>query len=165
MAEPGRGACASHLSDQAKIEDHDRGSSAKRGYGAQHRAWRKLVLHRHPVCVIQVLCNGALSIVADHIVPLNRGGTFAETNGQGACEDCHNWKRATLDKRAMTLEQILAAQDTARQTKHLQPDAHVADERADADGGRGGEILGGKSPRPAPCLRARGREIQAGGVA
>jgi 5-methylcytosine-specific restriction endonuclease McrA len=41
----------------------------------------------------------AISTVADHIIPVSQGGTWSMDNGQGACDPCHNWKRAAIDKK------------------------------------------------------------------
>jgi 5-methylcytosine-specific restriction endonuclease McrA len=49
--------------------------------------------------MIRVKCAGAPSTVADHVTPVRQGGAWTMENGQGACERCHNWKRATSDKR------------------------------------------------------------------
>lgn len=56
---------------------------------AQHRRWRLLVLARDPVCRA---CKRELSTDADHIVPLDQGGTWAMDNGQGLCPRCHGQK-------------------------------------------------------------------------
>lgn len=76
-----------------KTERQDyRQSAAKRGYGRMHRRWRKMVLHRHPVCN---MCKTAPATIADHIVPWQDGGEkYALSNGQGLCQPCHNAKTA-----------------------------------------------------------------------
>ena len=82
-----------------------RGSSSAQGYGAEHRRWRKAILERDPICMIRVKCYGAPSTVADHIKPVrqhvNPSDAWTMANGQGCCDCCHNWKRATLDKRSV----------------------------------------------------------------
>lgn len=58
---------------RASRKDYDqaRGSAASRGYGRRHENWRKLVLHRHPICAIARICGGrAPSTIADHVIPL-----------------------------------------------------------------------------------------------
>ena len=55
---------------QSHYYDAMRGSSAQRGYGARHRKWRLLVLHRDPICKG---CGRYAATVADHIVALARG--------------------------------------------------------------------------------------------
>lgn len=76
-----------------------RGSAASRGYGAQHRRWRAMVLARDPFCVDPYVRHGRFgpepAIVADHIVRLEAGGSWALENGQGLCESCHAIKRAS----------------------------------------------------------------------
>ena len=66
-----------------------RGTSAQRGYmSLAHRAWRAAVLARYPVCV-GLGCDRPAT-VADHIVPIKRGGPrYALSNGQGLCAACH----------------------------------------------------------------------------
>lgn len=57
-----------------------------------------MILNRDPYCMIRVKCNGAPSMVADHITPVRQGGEWTMENGQGCCDACHNHKRATSDK-------------------------------------------------------------------
>ncbi len=71
-----------------RTED-SRGNSWTRGYDSRHRGWRKLVLHRQPVCAH---CGRESSKVADHITPLAQGGGWSLENGQGLCQTCHNQK-------------------------------------------------------------------------
>ena len=70
-----------------------RPSRQARGYGRQHEKWRKLILHRDPLCVMCVKNPFRFpkrkATVADHIIPLKQGGTFALSNGQGLCHSCH----------------------------------------------------------------------------
>jgi 5-methylcytosine-specific restriction protein A len=60
-------------------------SSAGRGYGAQHRALRGLVLEEEPACRA---CRVRPSTIADHVVPLSRGGQTVRENLQGLCREC-----------------------------------------------------------------------------
>lgn len=86
--------------------DAARGTAAARGYDGRHRRWRAAIIARDRYCRIGVKCLGeAHSTVADHILPLQRGGDFSMENGQGCCGSCHDWKRVTLDRRGITLEQ------------------------------------------------------------
>jgi len=109
--------CTDHLDqvDQAsKLFDAARGSSASRGYG---RRWRRLsayIIARDPLCQIAKLCTAdypgqlpAPSQCADHVRPRNQGGTDEESNLEGACFRCHNWKTRTQDS-------ALAERDAAR---------------------------------------------------
>jgi 5-methylcytosine-specific restriction protein A len=76
--------------------DRRRGSAASRGYGRQHEKWRELILARDPLCLIKHFCQGlAPATIADHVIPVADGGEWTMENGQGACEQCHNWKTAT----------------------------------------------------------------------
>jgi 5-methylcytosine-specific restriction protein A len=91
--------CPTHTRVEDLAYDATRGTAASRGYDARHRAWRKAILARDPFCKIGMKCGGsAQSTVADHITPLRQGGGWGTENGQGCCEPCHNWKRATSDK-------------------------------------------------------------------
>lgn len=93
---------------------HARGSALsarQRGYDARHEKWRKLILHRDPLCRISAFilarfpdckaakrCGGmSPSTIADHIIPLRAGGDFAMSNGQGGCLACHLWKTRYID--------------------------------------------------------------------
>lgn len=74
-----------------------RPNSAKRGYGQRHRKWRRMVLARQPTCADPFGRHGGRLVtatVADHIVPLRRGGDWRLENGQGLCVSCHNRKTA-----------------------------------------------------------------------
>jgi 5-methylcytosine-specific restriction protein A len=88
--------CPKHAAQAPEREsDRRRGSASSRGYGRRHEKWRALILHRDPLCKIAHFCGGlAPSTIADHVVQLRAGGDWSLENGQGACERCHNWKRA-----------------------------------------------------------------------
>ena len=58
---------------------------------ALHKGWSSIVLRRDPICVA---CNRAPSSTADHVLPLEDGGTWELTNGQGLCTSCHSVKTA-----------------------------------------------------------------------
>jgi len=89
--------CPDHAKQEQRRYDRQRGSPSKRGYGARHRRWRALILERDPWCKA---CGREPSTVADHIVPIARGGArFDLNNGQGMCEPCHNRKTAKEDGR------------------------------------------------------------------
>jgi 5-methylcytosine-specific restriction endonuclease McrA len=63
--------------------------------GRKRQEWAAKVLHREPLCRP---CDKAgrvsASVHAEHILPLEFGGTYADDNGQGICEDCHKAKSA-----------------------------------------------------------------------
>jgi 5-methylcytosine-specific restriction endonuclease McrA len=50
-----------------------------------HKTWRALILARDPVCKT---CGYRPSVIADHIIPLRYGGTWALSNGRGLCRHC-----------------------------------------------------------------------------
>ena len=58
------------------------------------RKWMKIrarILDRDPVCVRCLESNvTSLSVVVDHIKPLEHGGTDDDTNLRGLCLDCHD---------------------------------------------------------------------------
>lgn len=98
--------CAEHAPAERGRFDRERGSAASRGYGRRHERWRKMILARDPLCMIQKLCGRGISpdalpapaTHADHIVPVRAGGEWSMENGQGACQRCHGWKTA-LERR------------------------------------------------------------------
>ena len=70
-----------------------RGNATDRGYDHRHRTWRAQVLAQCPYCVDPERRHPhelRPSRVADHVVPLRRGGTWDLTNGRGLCLSCHN---------------------------------------------------------------------------
>ena len=79
----------------AHATQHNRAHKvAQRGVysSARHRAWRRLILNRDPICVMP-RC-GRASTDADHIIPLSMGGTWELSNGAGRCHRCHSRKTA-----------------------------------------------------------------------
>jgi 5-methylcytosine-specific restriction enzyme A len=88
-----RRACRSGCAHMAPCPVHSRRkwassaafSAAERGYGAEHRALRRQVLREAPICQA---CRFRLSTIADHIVPLSRGGQTVRENLQGLCSTC-----------------------------------------------------------------------------
>ena len=64
-------------------------SSTERGYGADWRRLRVVVLHEEPVCQ---LCHITAASVVDHIMPRAKGGTDERTNLRGVCGPCHHAK-------------------------------------------------------------------------
>ena len=54
---------------------------------------RRLVLGEEPLCRLCAAAGlVAASVVVDHIVPLNAGGSDARSNKQGLCRPCHDAK-------------------------------------------------------------------------
>lgn len=79
----------------ARLHERERGSAAARGYDEPHRRWREEILARDPFCVDPYRRHSTPvpATVADHIVRVKVGGTWALENGQGLCESCHAIKR------------------------------------------------------------------------
>jgi 5-methylcytosine-specific restriction endonuclease McrA len=71
--------------------DKQREDATRRGYNRRHRKWRMEVLARD---LLSRACGAKPATVADHIVPLNQGGTWDLSNGQGLDETCHRRKTA-----------------------------------------------------------------------
>ena len=84
------GYCAKHQ----RLRDLTR-AMANQQYDSTHRRWRVLILNRDPICR---MCKTAPATVADHIIPLRKGGDWSLANGQGLCWSCHQRKRASTDK-------------------------------------------------------------------
>jgi 5-methylcytosine-specific restriction protein A len=84
----------SRCPNHRKQADKARGTARDRGYNTPgHRAFRAAVLAKHPICV---LCNRALSTVADHY-PRSRKELIAQglnpndpDAGRGLCKPCHD---------------------------------------------------------------------------
>lgn len=75
-------------------EERRRGSSAARGYDAEWRRVRAIVLAEEPTCRV---CHEAPSTDVDHIVPKRQGGTNARANLRGVCHSCHSSKTVLED--------------------------------------------------------------------
>lgn len=67
------------------------GSASSRGYGAEWRRLRALVLARDPVCTN---CQRAPSTTVDHIRSRGAGGDESMENLRGLCRRCHDRKSA-----------------------------------------------------------------------
>jgi 5-methylcytosine-specific restriction protein A len=82
-------------------------SSTIRGYDARHRALRRQVLEEEPICR---LCRLRPSLIADHVVPLRRGGRTVRKNLQGLCQECSGSKtgREGAQARAALASGLLA---------------------------------------------------------
>lgn len=91
-----RGHCPLHQQQQRQAEDRERGSAHQRGYGADWRRLRAVVLAAEPLCRI---CAGAgrvtAATVVDHITPKAQGGPDTPANLQPLCAPCHDTKTAT----------------------------------------------------------------------
>ena len=94
------GLCASCRASRSRAHDRVRGSAASRGYGALHRRWRAAILARDVICQDphkRHVGHIEPATVADHVVPLARGGSWDLSNGMGMCGPCHNFKTAKHD--------------------------------------------------------------------
>lgn len=97
--------CTKHDRDVRQEYDRNRKNDPYRAIyqTAQWKRLRRYILGRDPLCRIGVLCverqgHAMPSQVADHIVPMRRGGdAWDEANLQGACKACHDRKTATED--------------------------------------------------------------------
>lgn len=60
--------------------------AAARGYDAEWRRVRKLVLEAFPLCQV---CGVRRAIQVHHVQPLSRGGSHALSNLLAVCGECH----------------------------------------------------------------------------
>lgn len=83
------GFCSEDAIKQGAASYAARGSRRERGYPANWEKVRLHVLARDPYCKG---CEAAISTEADHIKPLERGGSNHDDNLQGLCKPCHSIK-------------------------------------------------------------------------
>lgn len=104
-AEPGENKCPACQDTAYQRDKRRRGSASERGYNARHRKWRRMILHRDPLCV-QCDREGRVrpARIADHILPVEEGGRWTLENGQGLCTPCHNRKTAAENQGVATWE-------------------------------------------------------------
>ncbi|WP_026118987.1 HNH endonuclease [Nocardiopsis ganjiahuensis] len=76
-----------------QLRDQQRGSSAARGLGYQHRKLRDIVLADSPPCH---WCP-APATTADHLVPRSLGGLTTLDNYVPSCRPCNLSRQANLD--------------------------------------------------------------------
>lgn len=71
---------------------HDR-SAHDRGYGRQHRRIRQHLLREVILCE-ECTRKGQVCVgtIADHVIPLAKGGTGDRSNYQLLCKECHQAK-------------------------------------------------------------------------
>lgn len=77
--------CAIH----ARAYDRARRPSGGIRYGRMYQRNRAAILAGNPVCAI---CRVRRAVTADHIVPINKGGTHRLDNLQPACFTCNSGK-------------------------------------------------------------------------
>lgn len=80
--------CAQHPIERKSPPWAHRKPAHQRGYDAAHHAMRRRVLAEEPNCR---RC-GARAVIADHIIPLSRGGSKDRENYQGLCRRCSDAK-------------------------------------------------------------------------
>jgi 5-methylcytosine-specific restriction protein A len=85
---------ASRCVDCRRAKDKLRGTSKERGYGAEWRKMRDLVLAQEKCCA-RCGCEGSPGnpLSVDHIIPKARGGTNDRDNLQTLCHKCNSGKR------------------------------------------------------------------------
>src|SRR4029453_14526656 len=85
------GPCSEHV----HARDQRRGSAASRGYNANWRRLRLMVLAREPLCR-ECKAEGRITEATDvdHILERNKGGTDELSNLRPLCHSCHS--RRTL---------------------------------------------------------------------
>nr|WP_166177014.1 HNH endonuclease signature motif containing protein [Altererythrobacter segetis] len=72
---------------------HKRQSPSARGYDAEHRRIRAQLLKEQPLCEeCQRKGRVTVATIADHIVPLSRGGKTERSNYQALCRGCSDRK-------------------------------------------------------------------------
>ena len=97
VSEPRERFCPTHRREHKRridrAYDQRRPTSAQRGYGANSRRLRAMVLAEEPLCR-ECLRQGRITPATDvdHIVPLAAGGTNDRSNLQALCHSCHSKK-------------------------------------------------------------------------
>jgi len=96
--------CPEHARIHQQRYDAQRGTAARRGYGARWRKIRERKLNRDPLCEdpYGVHDTGGAVVEAtevDHKVPKRDGGSDRMENLQSLCKSCHSRKTALEDGR------------------------------------------------------------------
>lgn len=85
--------------ERKKEREQIRGTKQQRGYGGEWERISLMVRQQHPVCQ---LCNDAVSVDVDHVVPFKGLCDPLRTevsNLRAVCRDCHNQKTRTQNGR------------------------------------------------------------------
>lgn len=88
------------------VADRERGTSTARGYGANWRKLRELVMNRDVGLCQPCLKQGRTTVAkeVDHVLPKAAGGTDALDNLQAICRNCHKLKTARESRQTMELK-------------------------------------------------------------
>ena len=102
------GYCAEHKREPyQRMDDTNRPSAAKRGYGGRWRKLREMELRRKPLCAACLKAGRTTPATElDHIVP-HRGDAvlfWAADNRQSLCKSCHSAKTVKDTARALQSE-------------------------------------------------------------
>ena len=84
--------CEKHKSQAANsYNKYQRSSDHNKKYGREWKRIRARYVKAHPLCE-RCLAEGRLTPVEEvhHILPVNRGGSNAESNLMSLCRSCHN---------------------------------------------------------------------------
>lgn len=90
-----------YCEEHKPLHQHDRKTTAEKGYGSRWQKARAVYLHSHPLCV-RCLAKGRYvkATVVDHIIP-HRGDRklfWDRDNWQALCKSCHDSKTMTEDR-------------------------------------------------------------------
>jgi 5-methylcytosine-specific restriction protein A len=84
--------CEKHKAEAAKeYNTYERAPNHNKKYGREWKRIRDKYVKKHPLCE-RCLKEGRITPVEEvhHILPVNRGGTNAESNLMSVCRSCHN---------------------------------------------------------------------------
>lgn len=90
-----------YCEEHKPLHQHDRKTTAEKGYGSRWQKARAVYLQSHPLCV-RCLAKGRYvkATVVDHIIP-HRGDRklfWDRDNWQALCKSCHDSKTMTEDR-------------------------------------------------------------------
>ena len=93
-----------------------RGTTSQRGYGTEHQRLARVAIAAHPYCT---MCGSTRDLVADHVIPLSRGGTSTPDNLQVLCRTCNTRKHNQFFSSADLTRQPENGEKDAGSTKYL----------------------------------------------